>query len=247
MYASSAGAAWAVAGEPLGWALIAIGPAIGVGVSFALPALARRSWFRASAVISEIDAAYAGLVDGESERLHVYLDWALRFLPGSLRRDALKDLRHGWRGRRLWLSGAWLLGILAAAAGWTSDPSGPGRALVVAVLAAALVASVALVLELDEPEFLRWWLPSDPLKSALARFFVVLAWAQPAVVPPAVVTVLMTGWPAGLQVLGLGEGGLVLVTGASLLCSRLGRTGPWVYGPVALVIVAGLVLGGGVL
>jgi len=247
IYAASSGAAWVIAGQPAGWGLIALGPAVGVGVSLALPSLARGAWFRASAVLSEIDAAYAGLVDSDSERLHVYLDWALRFLPTSLRRDALHDLRHGWRGRRLWITGAWILGVLAAMAGWTSDVSGPGRALAVAILAAALVASIAIVLALDEPEFLAWWLPRDPVRATLARFLVVLAWAQPAVVPAAVVTALMSGWAPAARVLLLGELGLLAVTVLALACARLGRSGPWVYGPVALGIVAGVVLGSGVI
>lgn len=243
VYGASSGAAWAIAGDGWGWAAIALGPMLAVGLAAVIPGLARRAWFRASAVLSEIDAAYAGLVDTEAEQRHVYLDWALRFLPASLRRDALKDLRHGWRGRRLWLSGAWALGIAGGLAAWTVDPSGPSRGLAVAALGAALVASVGLVLALDEPPFLRWWLPRDPLTATSARFVVIWAWAQPAVLPAAAMATFMSGWGAGGLVLGLGEGALVVVTALALGCSRLGRTGPWVYAPTATLLVAGLIAG----
>lgn len=241
VYAASSGAAWVIAGDLGGWAMIATGPVLAIAISLALPALSRRAWFRASAVLSEIDAAYAGLSDGGEEQRHVYLDWALRFLPAALHRDALKDLRHGWRGRRLWISGAWVLGIAAGLAAWTSDPSGPSRGLAVAALGAALVASVSLVLASDEPEFLAWWLPRDVTRAAIARFVVVWAWTQPAILPAAAMSAFMSGWGAGGLVLGLGELSVLAVVGLSLLCSRLGRTGPWVYAPVAAALVAALV------
>lgn len=241
-YSASAGAAWVAEGVVTGWVWIGVGPALAVGMSLAVPSLARRSWFRGSAVLAEIDSAYAALGTSEVDRLHVYLDWGLRFLPAAWRRDALHDLRHGWRGRRLWLSGAWVLGIGAALAGWTEAAAGPGRALAVAALAAAAVSSVILALEDDEPEFLRWWLPRTQPRATLARGVVVWAWSQPSVWPAVGITAFMQGWAPAAVVLGLSQLALLGVIGLGLSCARLGRVGPWVYGPAATAVVAAVVL-----
>ncbi|MFK7930635.1 MAG: hypothetical protein AB8H79_20785 [Myxococcota bacterium] len=244
-YAASAGAAWVVEGYPIGWGLLVIGPILAAVLSLWVPALARSSWFRATAVLAEIDSAYSALATSEADRLHVYMDWMIRFLPESWRRFALNDLRHGWRGRRIWLTGAWVLGIAAALAGWTEVAAGPSRAVAVACLAVCAVASVVLVLHSDEPEFLRWWLPRPRPRATLARAAVVWAWAQPAIWPAVLISAFMGGISAGAWVLAAAQLVLGLVLGLGLLCSRFGRLGPWVYGSGALAVVAAVVLTAG--
>jgi hypothetical protein len=246
LYAASEGAAAAATGAPWGWALIAATPIVGAVIALALPSLARRAWFRATGVLADIDARWAALAERGDDRTSVYLDWTVRFLPAGWRRYALHDLRHGWRGRRTWISGAWVLGIAAAAAGWTEDPVGPSRALAVSALAAALVASAALVLERDEPPFLRWWLPVQAVPRWAARSVVVVLWAQPALLPAALVTAYLSGMASGGLVLLGGELLAAVLVGLSLACSRFLRTGPWLYGTAAagLVAAAVLVVGG---
>lgn len=245
LYAASEGAGLAATGIPLGWVWIGTGPILAIVVSLGLPRLARRAWFRATGVLADIDARWAAIAERGDDRTSVYLDWSVRFLPSSWRRYALHDLRHGWRARRLWISGAWLLGFAAAAAGWTEDPVGPSRALAVATLAAALVASAALVLERDEPAFLRWWLPVEVLPRWAARGIVVALWAQPALMPAVLVTAYLHGLAPGGLVLAGGELVAVVLVLLGLATSQLVRTGPWLYGTAAAAVVAMAALGFG--
>lgn len=240
IWAASEGTGAVTRGDPLGWGLIALPALAAPAIALAVAPLGRRAWFRATVVLNDSDARVSAASVEEAPRLDVYLQWTLRYLPAALRRHALQDLRHGWRGRRLWITGAWILGLAAAAAGWTEDPAGPGRALAVAALGAALVASVSLALERDEPEFLTWWLPRAPVPRTLARAWVVLLWAQPAVWLPALVTLYLSGWGAGGLVLGLGIIALLVLAPVALLCARWPRVGPWVYGPVAALVVLGV-------
>jgi hypothetical protein len=53
----------------------------------------------------------------------------------------------------------------------------------------------------------------------------------------------MVDLETGGLVFGLGELALVAVILLSLLCSRLGRSGPWLYASLATGVVAGLIGG----
>ena len=238
LWASSEGAAAVVRGEAAAALWFVPAPVVGAGIAFSLPALGRRAWFRAGTVLADIDARYAALTerDGASST-HVYLDWAVRFLPATWRRRALFELRHGWRGRRAWISGAWILGFAGAAAGWTEHAAGPARALVVATLAVAVVGSVTFALERDEPEFLRWWLPPGPGPRGVVRAIVVLAWAAPAIVLPALAAGFFGGWAPLALVAALGTGAGAALVAAAVVTARLGRVGPWLYAPAAAGVV----------
>lgn len=238
------GAADVAAGDALGWARLAA-PVPLLAVAWAsLDRLARGGWFRASAVISEIDARYASLADRE-EALRVYLDWAVRWLPSGLRLWALKDLRHGWRGRRAWITGGWLLAVAAFVAGWTASPDGPVRAGVVAAGGAWVVASLGLRLEHDEPEFLRAWLPSGGAQALAARAWALSAWAAPPALGAAAAVALRKGAAEAGAVVGVGLASVAVAVAVAMLCARRPR-GMLLFVPVAVVLTAaaGLWLGG---
>ncbi|MEQ1569228.1 MAG: hypothetical protein ABMA64_26565, partial [Myxococcota bacterium] len=129
-----AGSAYATVHPELPWLAALVAPWLAAAVAAApIPALARTSWFRGSAVLAETDGRWAA-VAASDERRQVYLEWTVRFLPAPLRGFALDDLRHGWRARRTLVTGGWLAGAAALGAGW-SDPGDTGaRAAAVVVI-----------------------------------------------------------------------------------------------------------------
>lgn len=227
-------------GGAAGWLGV---PWILAGISLALiPRLATRSWFRGSALIAEIDARYA-VLGQRDESAAVYLDWAVRWLPGAMRVWALLDLRHGWRGRRSWISGAWLVGVGALFAGWTRDPDAVVRVVVVGGAGAWLLASVSPLMDGDEPAFTRAWLPGGGAPRLGARWAVLVAWLQPCALLATFGLLVRHG--AGAAARGVGSVELAVLGAATLAvtCRRLGL-GMGVYAPVAAVF-AGLGAVGG--
>lgn len=238
--AAGAGVAQLAAGNVLGAVLLAL-PVIVGAVAFArVPGLARRNWFRAGHVMAEVDARYA-LLEDQEEMLAVYLDWTVRFLPARIGLYALRDLRHGWRERRTWISGAWLAGLGALAMSWTGDVDGPGRTALGVVVATWWLSAVALRLEADEPAFLKAWLPPDAREQGLARLVVVLLWTQPVVWMGALGAGFWRGSTGLLLVGGVGLLSAVLAAGVAVLAAR--RGGLVVYGPLAAVMVLGVAQG----
>jgi len=234
----SAGAVPFAAESPVA-ALSVLLPALpGVVASWFLPDLARRAWHRASLVVAEIDARYAALADPEEAR-RVYLDWVVRWLPADLGRWVLADLRHGWRARRTLVTGAWLLGVLAFAVGWTSDPVGPSRVMVVAVLATFLVAANGVLLAGDEPRFLKVWLPRGP-DGALARLVVLLAWIAPIPVLGALSCVLRASAASAGGVLTVGVAAAAAAVGLAFVCGRWRDQGIVLYAPAAAICAVAL-------
>ncbi|MCA9489796.1 MAG: hypothetical protein KC621_07725, partial [Myxococcales bacterium] len=145
--------------DPIVGGLLVAAPLPGALLAWpAVAPLARSAWFQASAVLSEIDARYATHEDPEEAR-RVYLEWLVRFVPEQVRLYALDDLRHGWRARPTLIAVGGLLALLGIAAAWTTDPAGPWRAAVVAVGAGFAVAANGVLLDVDEPELMRVWLP----------------------------------------------------------------------------------------
>lgn len=238
--AAAVGVTWVRAGDPLGVLLLAAPLPAAVACGTAVPGLARGTWFQAGSVMAEVDARYA-LIEDRTEALRVYLDWAVRFLPASVGLWALKDLRHGWRVRRTWLVGAWLVGLAALVAAWTRDPSGPGRAAAIATLGCWAVGSVGVLLERDEPEFLRAWLPPGGMARWGGRAAAVGLWVQPVVWLGALGAAARQGLGAGALVLGAGELTAALAAGAVVLCGE--RGGLALYGPIAALGAAVVGLG----
>lgn len=227
------------AGDPAGLAWLLLPWPVAALAAWPIGDLARRTWFLAGAIIADIDARYAAL-EGRSEGLRVYLDWAVRFLPVTVARYALQDLRHGWRSRRAWLTGAWLAGVVAALVGWAGDDDAPARAAAVVTAAVFVCGTIGVLLERDEPVFLRAWLPDPGPAGALGRAFVLCAWLQACVWPAAIAVAVRHELADAGRVLLVG---LAAVGGATLLavtCGRLRERAVFAYGPAAALAAAGL-------
>ncbi len=242
-----AAAQLAFADGPSSLALWLVLPAVlAAGCWMMVPGLAQRSWFTASGVLADIDARYGALADHEEGR-RVYLDWAVRFLPTGWGVWALKDLRHGWRHRRTWLTGAWFAGVAAAMAGWSGAELAPASAGFIALASAWLVGAVGVLLEADEPDFLRAWLPDGGLARRGARWLVLTAWMQATIWPAVAVLLLRHGRDAALTLAFAGLATTAVAATTALICATLRERGLLVYGPLAAlaaVLVAGQLAGG---
>lgn len=228
-------------GEPLALVALVLPLAMAAFAFSRVPGLAQRGWFQASAVLADIDARYA-MVEEAEEATAAYLDWMPRFLPDRVALYALKDLRQGWRARRSWISGAWGVGLLAAMASWSADAASPGRALAIGVLGIWLMGVVGVLMERDEPDFLRAWLPSGGSARSLARGVVLCAWLQPAVWLPVVVLSIRHGLGQALTGLLLGQCAVFGAALLAVLCMRLRDRGVLAYGPIAAVAGSALAL-----
>lgn len=231
-FLAATGVSRIVDGQLLGWVALLAPVPLAIGAGLRVPGLARRNWFRAGHVMAEVDARYA-LLEDQEERLGVYLDWTVRFLPERIGLYALRDFRHGWRMRRTWVSGAWLAGLAALMVSWSDAPEAVGSTSLVVAFASWWFAAVSLRLASDEPAFLRAWLPPDVREQTLARMFVVSLWIAPVLGLAGLGTLFWKGFAGVVFVLavGIGSGLIAAATGA-----LLARRGGWmVYGPVAAV------------
>ena len=226
-----------LAGETVNFVWLLLPFAVSSFAWLRISRLAPGSWFKGSAVLAEIDARYAALADQE-EGLRVYLDWMVRYLPAPVALFALKDMRHGWRARRGLISGAWLVGVAGFAAGWTEGPVGVERAALVSIGGVWLCAAVGVLLERDEPDFLRVWLPPGGTPRWVARALVLALWVQPCVWLAGLSVGLRQGIGSAQTVLGFGIGCAILAIPTAIACSRLGQRGLAVYAPVAVVAAA---------
>lgn len=226
------------------WPLPLWGLAIASGL--ATRPLARRAWFPATAVLSEIRARY-DQVDGQEEAQAVWLDWTVRWLPETVARWARLDMRFGWRAARGWVSASWLVAAGAFAAGWTDAADGPVRAGIVGGLAVWCVGVVPLLQVADEAPFLRQWLPRSPGARAGARAFVVAIWGLTPVVVAGGVALLRAGTSGALTALALGTsvgGAAVVASAAWAPRGRAGLSGYGVSGALVGALVAWAAMGG---
>lgn len=235
--AAAAGVRAVTDGDPRGWAAIAAPWLLAPIAAALVPGLARRTWFAGSAVLADIDARYASLERPEEARA-AYLDWTVRWLPAGVARYALRDLRHAWRARRGFISGAWVGGVLAAFAGWSADPSAPARAAAAVVIAVFGFGAIGAVLETDEPGFLRAWLPKGGADAALGRAWAEVLWLQGCLWPAIAASLVRHGPAGGGLVLGSGVAAIALATLLALLARRAGPRATAVYAPVATVCAA---------
>ncbi len=209
------------------WILLA-GPYLLAGAAaLTLRQRANRAWFRASAILADIDARYAMLTLPEEGR-KVYLEGIVKRLPISWRPFALNDLRRGWRARRSWISGAWIAGFSGAWLTWGPEVSDTVAAFGWLVAGIWGVGAVGFVLEKEEPYFLSQLIPWSTVRWA-SRSLVVFLWLIPMVVPASLAA----------QRHGLGwrfAAGLMAISFlASLFSAALSRipTALWWYLPVA--------------
>lgn len=196
------------------------------------PALARGFHVRTTLVLHEVDAAYAFEDEAEEARV-VYMEWLVRWLPKGWRLAALKELRHGWRGLRSWLTGAWGLGLLVLLAAWSEEVSALPRSLLVAGAALAVLAVVGLRLAATDPAWLRLSLPMRGLSEA--RAVVVFAWLQPAILP-AFLALLVRQGSVAFKLLAVLEVEALVLAAASALFSRWNMKGLAPYAVTAVVV-----------
>jgi hypothetical protein len=236
VWAGAQGAMLVWQGQALGYLLLAAPLPIAALAWWPVAGLAPRTWFRASPVLADIDARWASLEHAD-EAHRVYLDWVVPRLPARVGRYVLKDLRHGWRTRRIWVTGPWLGGLAAAAVGWSAAAPAAGNAAAFAAAGVWGFVAVGVLLERDDPEFLQHWMPPEPGPRSVARALVLLLWAQGVPWLPALAVWLRHGQIAGW----------VLVTGlltslvAVLVVLASVRAQAWslrIYGPLAAMAAA---------
>ena len=234
---AASGLAGALGGWTPGWAFLALPPLVGAAAWAAVPALADRYYVRATAILTEIDAQWAGAEEAE-EASRVYLDW----LAGADRPELLRALRHGWRRLRSWPLGGWGIGALAALAGWSDDPEGAARAMALAGAGALLMTAIPTRMAEGDPPWLDRALGISPARVAGARAGVAWLYAQGAILPPLLTLGLRQGGAAAALLLAVGEGlALLGAAGGAAAAMRLRGRGVWVYGPLALLTWATVV------
>ena len=197
--------------------------------------LADRYYVRATALLSEIDAAWAG-VESEEDAQRVYLDWLAEGRP-----ELLRALRQGWRRLRTWPSGAWLLGVVCAFAGWSSAPEAPLEALTITSGGALLIAAVPVKMAEGDPVWLDQALAVSPWRVAAARGSVALLYAQGVILPPAAALLIRHGSSAASVMLLAELAAVIGAAGAALAAKSLRGRGVWVYGPAAVLLWAATV------
>lgn len=196
-----------------------VAAAVGLGLSFRnAPQLAFLP-----GVLGEIDARHAG-AEVEEEARRVYLEWLADRAPSAWREELRKVLRHGWRGHRASVFGAWGLGVAVAV--WVQTDGGHVFGLA-APLAVGGVGLLGERLRRDDPPWLDVLYPRPHRR--LARAVALVAWAAP---------ILGLGgasaWFAG------GGGGLGLVLGFVVAIAAAGLP----LGPYLVFVVACAGLGG---
>jgi hypothetical protein len=215
------GAAALAAGAPVGLAGIAAPVVLAGLLAAALPRLARRAWFRGTPLLQEIDARYAAFEKPEDAR-RVYLDWAIRYFPAAIRTWALADLRHGWRARRGWITGAWLGAVAAAIAAWSADPRAIATSAAVAAVTTWGCGAISGRMDRDIPPFTRLILPDRTLARLAARGVVLACWLQPVAWLPALPVLVRHGAPAALGLVALTEGSVLAAAALGPLLGRIG-------------------------
>lgn len=231
---AAAGARAALEGYESGLLFLLVPPLVGgVGWALALP-LAQRWYVRATALLAEIDGAWAAVEGEAQERGHVYLGWVARD-----RVELARALRQGWRRLRSWATGAWLLGLGAALAGWTGSPDAADRVLVVGAGAALLIAALPVRLAEGDPEWLDLALGVDARRVGVARAVAAWLYVQGAILLPALALAVRHGLvPAALTLLPLEAVGALGAALAALAAARQRQRAAWLYGPAAVLIWA---------
>jgi len=225
-------------GHTLWWLWLCV-PILGaLGFWLVASPLARSYHYRTTMLLAEIDSYYARLEDPEEAKL-VYLQWTLRPFPATWKPYLLLELRHGWRGLRTWITGAWGLGLFAALSATSQDGSVFERSVALAGAGLVLIAGVAIRLSAANPQWLEDTLPFKNSQRIWARFWVVFLWLQGVVL----LVPLAVAWRHS------GSEALIILGGLESLALLLSAWASWVspwrsrgwaaYLPVALLIWAG--------
>lgn len=228
----------ALSGEPSGLSLLAGPLVLAVGAWVVAGPLARGFHYKTTMVLAEIDAHYARLEDAEEGKI-VYLEWTVRIWPRSLQPHLLKDLRHGWRGLRTWVLGAWAAGVMVALSAVSDDAQAFERSLALAGAAMVVVGSLGLWLGIRDPKWLDSSLPANSQARLRARAVAVFLWLQGILILGALGLAWRHGSSEAWVFLTVLEAlGLLLASGAAV-ASRWREQGWSAYLPGALLLWAG--------
>ncbi|MCP4809050.1 MAG: hypothetical protein GY884_27255 [Proteobacteria bacterium] len=238
VWTAATGAELVLSGQAIGWAWLAAPLGVALVTWLPGPGLARAYHFRTTLLLAEIDAAYAGQED-PAESLRVYLDWTVRFAPAPLRLELLNELRHGWRGLRSWITGAWGLGGLSALSGWSVAPEALPRTLLIGGAAVVFTGVVAIRLEMTDPLWLDHALPRRLGRKLGGRLLAVFLWLQGAVIPGVLALGIRQGAVAA-GVLGWLELLALVIAATATGASRLRGRGLPPYLLTGLLLWAGL-------
>ena len=209
---STVGLGGLLSGVNVGSALLLVTPyAAGIG-GVVLAFRSTAAMARIPAVLADIEATWA-TAEAAGDSSAVYLEWLVPRVPQALRAEFLKELRHGWRGLRPWLTGAWPLGFVGAAAGWTSDISGSARLAWVGTAGLAVVGFVGSRLAAEDPAWLDALFPRAG--RAQARTLAIFAWMQPVIWPGVLAIALRQHTLLPAVVLG-GSAALLAAAGSAL-------------------------------
>ena len=200
--------------------------------------LARGFHYKTTMILAEIDAHYARMEDAEEGKV-VYLEWTVRLLPQSLRPHLLKDLRHGWRGLRTWVLGAWAIGLLVALSSVSDDAQAFGRCLALGGAGLVFVASLGLKMSIRDPRWLETSLPADASDQMRARAMAVFLWLQGVLVLGCIGLGWRHGGSEAWVLFGTLEALALVLAIGSAFASRWRERGWSVYLPAALLIWAG--------
>lgn len=231
---AAAGLRAGLEGFATGWALLLLPPAAGLGGVLLARPLAEAWYVRATALLAEIDGAWATVEAADRSDTAVYLEWAAR---GQI--ELLRALRQGWRRLRPWATGAWLLGLGGALAGWTGSADAADRALAVGAGAVLLIAALPVRLAEGDPEWLDLALGVDARRVGRARAVAGWLYLQGAILPTTLALGLRHGLGAALEVaLALELIGALGAALAALAAARQRGRAVWLYGPAAVLIWA---------
>jgi hypothetical protein len=136
------------------------------------------------------------------------------------------------------VTGAWLTGVGAALVGWAGDGGAPARAAAAVGAALWLCATVGVLLERDEPAFLRAWLPRGGWPHFWARLFVLVSWLQACIWPAVAVVAIRHGAAGAGLVLSAGLAIAPVAAVMAIGCGRLRERGLYLWGPIAAVCAA---------
>ena len=217
---------------------LAVPVVLGVGAWVVAGPLANGFHYKTTMILAEIDAHYARLEDAEEGKV-VYLEWTVRSMPRSVRPYLLRDLRHGWRGLRTWVVGAWAIGVLVALSAVSNDAEAFGRTLALAGAGMVFVASVGIHMGIRDPLWLESSLPSDRGSLLRARFLALLLWLQGMIFMGCLALAWRHGTEEAWVLFGALELLALLLAAGGALASQWRERAWSAYLPAALLLWAG--------
>jgi hypothetical protein len=237
VWSASVGAEQYLAGHGNGLPWLVMPLVLGIAATVLVVPLARSYHYRTTTLLSEIDSYYARLEDPEEAKV-VYLQWVIRPLPASWKPYLLQELRHGWRGLRSWITGAWAIGLLAALSVSGGDSDAFARSLALTGAGMVLIAGVGIRLAVSDPEWLERVLPIQRSLRLRARFIVLFLWLQGVILLVPLALWWRHGGSDAALLFAVLEGLALLLSALATQASQWRTRGWTAYIPAALLLWA---------